>query len=311
MRARRRRELDRPCPQRPSHRAEERLRAAVTRDVADLRLQLEEASLRSDALLWAGHPEAAAEVVDEKRELVSRFESRLRQRLSEAAVEAEAERVLAAAPGAAVLSDEPAQPPAGRLSPALLSALAAAVLAVLAVNGPVPGSGELASADGTAPPTGGHEIVALPDDPRSDPTSPPARLAPVAPESRPERNSRVAQRHPADLPDASPTERLVGMLQVLVDAADHAVRDALRALLAETGEPPVQPSGEAPEAEPVEDRPSEPEVAAEETGDPSDEGTEQSEDGGDGDLPSVSGPLDVSGEDGEHDDPEGERPAER
>lgn len=318
MRGPRRREQDHPCPQRPSVRAEERLRAAVNRDVADLRLQLEEASLRSDAFLWAGYPEAAAEVVDEKRELVSRFESRLRQRLSEAAVEAEAERILAAAPGAAALSDEPTEPPAGRRSPALLSALAAALLALVAVNGPVTGFAEPSSSEGAGPVTGEHEVVALPDAPQAGPTSAQVHQAPAVPEPEATRRQTVTPRSADRLPDASPTERLVGMIQGLVDAADDAVRDALRALLAETQVPPVQPSGDAPEAQPVDDRPAEPEDettdgSADEAEDGSaDEAEEPAEESSeDDDLASVTEPLDPRSEDGEGDEAGDEPSAER
>lgn len=293
----------------PSQRAAERLRAGVSRDVADLRLQLEEASLRSDALLWAGYPAQAAEVVDEKRELVSRFEARLRQRLSEAAVEAEAERVLAAASADLPRSSASAERSAGRSSPALLSALAAALLAVVAVGGTATDMGELSSSDRTDPSNGGHEIAALPE--HVDGGSVPADLqrSPVAPEPAPTRDRAVPRHAAADLPQASPTERLVGMLQGLVGAADAVVRDALRTLLAEAEEPVVRTERDAPRSTPSEEPSSAPEdEATDDTAEPSDQGTE--EDG----LSSVTPPLDMEDGTGEADDEAGtgdETPPER
>lgn len=78
----------------PSAYAAERLRGDVTRQIADLRCRLREATLRSDAYLAAGRPDAAAEVLAEQRALVAGFHDRIATSVSGARVEAEAEAVL-------------------------------------------------------------------------------------------------------------------------------------------------------------------------------------------------------------------------
>lgn len=77
--------------------AGERLRADVTREVAELRCRLREAGLRADALLAAGCRHEAVAAVAEQRALVRGFERRLVSAIVASAVEREAERVLAAA----------------------------------------------------------------------------------------------------------------------------------------------------------------------------------------------------------------------
>ncbi|MFP5308252.1 MAG: hypothetical protein ACLGIR_01590 [Actinomycetes bacterium] len=80
---------------RPSSHASSRLSTEVTREVADLRVRLHEAVLRSDAFLLAGQPEAAAEVLAEQHVLLARFQDRLAEAAAAAKVEHEAEQVLA------------------------------------------------------------------------------------------------------------------------------------------------------------------------------------------------------------------------
>ncbi len=82
---------------RASEAAAERLRGSLRREVGDLEVRLEEAQLRSGALLDAGFDAEAAKVLDESRQLVDAFHRRLEAALADAAVEREAERVLASA----------------------------------------------------------------------------------------------------------------------------------------------------------------------------------------------------------------------
>lgn len=216
----------------------------MSREVADLRVRLEEASLRSDAYLQAGYPEEAAEVVDEQRRLISRFRARLEQSMSEAAVEAEAERVLAAVPGSDVLSDRPTPTDEDsrlRPAPALLSAFVAGVLALVALGSPAP-RGMLSGSDGPATTSPDEVIVAAPG------THPDAVTRAVESHggAGTERISRVSgaglREGPVPpAPEPSPTHGIVGLIGGLVDAADTAVRDVIQALLKDGHEPPVIP----------------------------------------------------------------------
>lgn len=216
----------------------------MTREVADLRLQLEEAALRSDAYLHAGYPDEAAEVAEEQRRLLSRFHARLRQSLSESAVEAEAERVLSAAPGVEQMAGAPRpgsdETPRvlSRVSRALVSALAAALLAALAVGTPGTDGGQLSATESPGP-EAQPDVVAL--DAASRRSSPSPDDASTSPRSRPTRPMggdapTVAGRDEAARPEPSPTERIVGLVDGLVGAAEDAVRDALRALLDDSRE---------------------------------------------------------------------------
>ncbi len=80
---------------RPSLVASARLADAIGRETADLRVRLHEATLRCAAYRAAGRPDVAADVVAEQRALVADFARRLGPLLAGAAVEREAERVLA------------------------------------------------------------------------------------------------------------------------------------------------------------------------------------------------------------------------
>ena len=91
------RHAERTGHDRPSSHASSRLSTEVTREVADLRVRLHEAVLRSDAFLLAGQPEAAAEVLAEQHVLLARFQDRLAEAAAAAKVEHEAEQVLAPA----------------------------------------------------------------------------------------------------------------------------------------------------------------------------------------------------------------------
>lgn len=72
-----------------------RLSGALRREVGDLEIRLEEAELRSAAFEEAGLHSEAARVLQESRELVQDFHQRLNSALAQAAVEREAERILA------------------------------------------------------------------------------------------------------------------------------------------------------------------------------------------------------------------------
>ena len=295
-------------PASPSDRASARLRGDVSREVADLRLQLEEAALRSDAYLQAGYPEEAAEVVDEQRQLLSRFQARLRQSMSEAAVEAEAERVLAAAPGAAAFSDDP--DPSGpsdapRFSPALVSAVVAALLAVLAIGGPG-ADGTLSAAESPSAEDPSTTAVAALDGTAEGPGH--ARSMRPAPAVAPDPSAASAGGGAAT-PDPSPTERLAGLIDELVEAADDAVRDALRVLFGSDQTEPDEAAGDLvtpaiPDgddaSEPSDDAPRDGSDADAESGDPEPEPTEepseQGSEGDDGVLPPVSTSFDGGGD---------------
>lgn len=88
---------------RPSDIAEQRLRRRLRREVADLRTQLEERQLRVDYYLAEGYAEPAADALDEQAALLQGFRDRLGDLLADAAVEREAEQVLAGVPEAAEL----------------------------------------------------------------------------------------------------------------------------------------------------------------------------------------------------------------
>lgn len=126
----------------PSEVSRARLAREVEREVADLRVRLSEASLRSTALEQAGLPGAAAEVVAEQRDLLDGFRHRLEDAVAAAVVEREAELVFAAELARTTPETEPRRLPA-----ALSAALAVAAAIALAV-----GSGE---SFGTTPATSG------------------------------------------------------------------------------------------------------------------------------------------------------------
>ena len=176
---------------RPSLVASARLADAIGREVADLRVRLEEASLRSDAYREAGQTRAAAQVVDEQRALVAGFADRLGSVLAGAAVEREAEDVLAgtgdlarlghpqsdanaphgdAAQGRTTVADAPAAPqepaPApsrARRLPVVASALAtaAAVVAFVLAAPPSPPPQTLAAAGSDQPDAPGADGAPL------------------------------------------------------------------------------------------------------------------------------------------------------
>lgn len=80
--------------------AGDRLASRLRSDVADVRVRLEEAVLRSDALLAIGQPERAAAVLDEQQVLLAELRETLSSSVAAALVEAEAESVLADSPDA-------------------------------------------------------------------------------------------------------------------------------------------------------------------------------------------------------------------
>lgn len=128
-------------------------------DVADVRVRLEEAVLRTDALLATGQPERAAAVLDEQHALLVELQDTLASAVAAASVEAEAEVVLLGTPGGPELFGDPASSaperrdePRGRRrsrtsasASALVSAVAA--LAILVVAAPTPSPRTLAASD--------------------------------------------------------------------------------------------------------------------------------------------------------------------
>lgn len=119
---------------RASAEATRRFGGALRREVGDLEVRLEEAQLRSDAFLRAGLEVEAARVLDESRDLVDQFHERLNRALAEAAVEREAEQVLASSSDVLAVLSEDETTSGGVLSriPAGIGAAVASV-AVLAM----------------------------------------------------------------------------------------------------------------------------------------------------------------------------------
>lgn len=148
---------------RPSGVARDRLAARIRADVADVRVRLEEAVLRSDVLLATGQRERAAAVIDEQHALLAELQDTIASAVAAASVEAEAEAVLLGAPdGSALFAPAGVPAPSDLESPrrslrATASALASAVavLAALIVAAPTPapdvlaanGAGETSGAD--------------------------------------------------------------------------------------------------------------------------------------------------------------------
>lgn len=156
--------------------ARDRLARRIRADVADVRVRLEEAVLRTDALLASGQPERAAAVMDEQQALLAEFHDTLASSVAAAAVEAAAEEVLGASPDAErVLGGHehhdaavPARPvpsrperPGRRTLRAATSALAsaAAALAFMVTATTTPGPQTLAGADVDDRPTRGAGAV--------------------------------------------------------------------------------------------------------------------------------------------------------
>lgn len=206
----------------PSGVSQARLAHEVKREVAELRVRMSEASLRSGALRDAGHPHAAAEVVAEQRAMLDDFRNRLDAVVSAAAVEREAELVLAAELARADGHAEPRRLPA-----ALSAALAAAALLALSL-GPTDG---MASAPAAS---AGLDAAAASDAGRVDSDGSGSKDA----EDRAERSrqpeeqasfsatERAAVPPPSSSPgDASPSvgEHLIRLVEVeLARAADLA-----------------------------------------------------------------------------------------
>lgn len=101
--------MDAPLQGCPSGVAGDRLASRLRSDVADVRVRLEEAVLRSDALLATGQPERAAAVLDEQQVLLAELRETLSSSVAAALVEAEAESVLAGSPDAPDLFGTPVQ----------------------------------------------------------------------------------------------------------------------------------------------------------------------------------------------------------
>lgn len=164
---RERRATDASLGGRPSGVARDRLARRIRTDVADVRVRLEEAMLRSDALLATGQPERAAAVLHEQQALLAELRETLSSSVAAAMAEAEAEAVLAGSPDGTTLFGDPAghEVPAPRrtfrsTASALVSAVAA--LAVLLVAAPPPPDTLAASdrQDGAGLPDGASTVGA-------------------------------------------------------------------------------------------------------------------------------------------------------
>lgn len=129
--------------------AGDRLARRLRSDVADVRVRLEEAALRSDALLATGQPERAAAVLEEQHALLAELRETLSSSVAAAMIEAEAESVLAGSPDAPTLFGDPGPPEPRRSARSTASALVSAVaaLALLIVAAPTPPPDTLTAAD--------------------------------------------------------------------------------------------------------------------------------------------------------------------
>lgn len=128
----------------PSTTAQRRLATALERDVGDLRVRVHEGLLRSELLLEMGRPEAAAEVLEESRILIELLHERLTSTVAAAAVEREAEAVLAEAVSteaderlqATTSHSEEGLPSARGRVAGLVAALASLITGLLFLAGP-------------------------------------------------------------------------------------------------------------------------------------------------------------------------------
>lgn len=82
---------------RPSEMASGRLRDELRRDVAELRVRLEELALRSEVHQVTGNEDGIEAAIVEQRQMLRQFERRVRHRIADAIVEREAEVVLSGA----------------------------------------------------------------------------------------------------------------------------------------------------------------------------------------------------------------------
>lgn len=140
---------------RPSPRAVGRFASEVGTEVGTLRSRLEQALLEAERLEAVGRHDLAVHVLEEQRDVLATVHQRLAERLAEAAVEREAERVVrAAAPTAQrperVGDDRRALAGGGALR--LLASAAVAVVGVVLLVVPEVGGGMLTVAGWT--PTG-------------------------------------------------------------------------------------------------------------------------------------------------------------
>lgn len=118
---------------RPSETAQRRLAAAIDREVGDLRVRVHEGLLRSEILLEMGRPDEAAEALDESRMLVDQIHERLSSAVAAAAVEREAEAILAAvdAPAADARLEPPDAVTPRTRTTGVLAALASAAAGLI------------------------------------------------------------------------------------------------------------------------------------------------------------------------------------
>lgn len=98
---------------RPSAVAAGRLRDELHRDIAELRVRLEEIALRSEVHQRIGNADEVQATLVEQRQMLHQFERRLRHRIADAIVEREAEAVL----GGAVIELQRSGADAGDFAP--------------------------------------------------------------------------------------------------------------------------------------------------------------------------------------------------
>lgn len=224
----------------PSDAARDRLADALHHEVAELRLRMSETALRSDALRQAGHPDAAAEVVAEQRELLRGFNRRVEAAVAAAAVEREAEEVVAVEARRAA---EEARPASRQPTAAVVAAMVSVILLAIGwvsdgLDLPVlrSGHGSTPTGDedvGTRPSedvgnSHGHVAVA----PGLDPAVDPGNLSMVLLASGP--YLPTASNGPDDVPTPSrgTLDHLVEDLTAQLDSNRRLVGDRLASIVA-------------------------------------------------------------------------------
>lgn len=220
---------------RPSGVARDRYAAAVGAEVGHLRRSLREALDEAERHEAAGRPDLAVEALESQRELLALVHARLGRATADAAVEAEAESVLADAERTLPVGEEhPVAPPRrdrrrGPL-PQLAGAVAAALLgAVALLGGPVDQPTSSLAGSPAAQDAPGQEVAPAPPAPDD---APPTDLLPsIRPGGATDGGAGgtgSAAGGPA-VTTASPDPAVDGWLAALTDAGAATVREVLRA----------------------------------------------------------------------------------
>ena len=200
---------------RPSEVASGRLRDELRRDVAELRVRLEELALRSEVHQVTGNEDGLEATIVEQRQMLHAFERQIRHRIADAIVEREAEVVLSGAvmdlrrAGADTGSFGPAPARAPGRVAAFSRTVAAATAAALATMFML-SSGTTGLDPASAPSTGVLPTATAADD-HAEPTTATSR-------DRTERDPFVVAGDDATTPSLTLRERIQRRLNAAPDA---------------------------------------------------------------------------------------------